>query len=163
MVTYRQVDPFYAIDLRNPAHPQLLGKLKVPGFSSYLHPLGPWRFIAMGQIGGRAQAAVYNITDVEHPRQQAKVTYSMGTTANAGTDPHQFTWLADKRTALTVISKGWNGRTGWVSVLSLHDGRLSNRMVETDYGYGVDDIRTLQLPNGKVVLVTDDDVRFFTV
>jgi len=163
MVTYRQVDPFYAIDLRKPAHPTLLGKLKVPGFSSYLHPIGPKRFIAMGQIGGRAQAAVYNITDVEHPIQESKVAYSYGTTANAGTDPHQFTWLADKRTALTVISKGWNGRTGWVSVLALHHGQLSNRMVETDYGYGVDDIRTVQLPNGKVVVVTDDDVRFFPV
>ena len=160
MTTYRQIDPFYAIDLRNPAHPKLLGKLKVPGFSSYLHPIGPKRFIAMGQIGGRAQAAVYLIEDVEHPVQTSRVTYALGTTANAGTDPHQFTWLPDQRTALTVISRGFNGRTGWVSVLALNDGQLSNRMIETDYGYGVDDIRTVELPDGRVVVVTDDDVRF---
>ena len=119
MVTFRQVDPFYAIDLRDPAHPTLLGKLKVPGFSSYLHPIGPQRFIAMGQIGGRAQAAVYFIGDVEHPQQTSKITYGWGTTANAGTDPRQFTWLPNHRTAMTVISRGWNGRTGWVSVLAM--------------------------------------------
>ena len=163
MVTFRQIDPFYAIDLRDPAHPRLLGKLKVPGFSSYLHPIGPKRFIAMGQIGGRAQAAVYFIEDVEHPLQTSRITYASGTIANAGADPHQFTWLPDRRTALTVVSKGWTGRTGWVSVLSLHDGLLSNRMIEADYGYGVDDIRTVALPNGKVALVTDDDVRFMAL
>jgi hypothetical protein len=163
MVTYRQVDPFYAIDLTDPAHPKLLGKLKVPGYSSYLHPLGPQRFLAMGQIDGRAQAAVYFVADVEHPKQTSKITYATGTTANAGADPRQFTWLPDKRTALTVISRGWNGQTGWVSVLSLHNGQLSNRMIEADYGYDVADIRTVELPNGRVVLVTDDGVRFLAL
>ena len=160
MVTFRQVDPFYAIDLRDPAHPTLLGKLKVPGFSSYLHPIGPQRFIAMGQIGGRAQAAIYFIGDVEHPQQTSRITYAPGTMANAGADPRQFTWLPNHRTALTVISRGWNGRTGWVSVLALKDHQLTNRMIEADYGYGVDDIRTVGLPDGRVLLVTDDDVRF---
>lgn len=163
MVTFRQVDPFYAIDLRDPSAPVLLGKLKVPGFSSYLHPIGPHRFVAMGQLGGRAQAAVYLVRDVEHPRQISRLTYAPGTQALAGANPHQFTWLPDSRTALTVISRGWSGRTGWVSVLSLEDGKLSNRMVEADYGYGVDDIRTVALPSGKVALVTDDDVRFMAL
>lgn len=163
MVTYRQVDPFYAIDLSDPAHPRLLGRLKVPGYSSYLHPIGPMRFLAMGQLGGRAQAAVYRVDDVAHPRQTTRLTYAPGTTADAGTDPRQFTWLPDKRVALTVISRGWNGRTGWVSVLTLQRGHLSNRMVEADYGYDVADIRTVELPDGRVVLVTDDGVRFLRV
>ena len=43
MVTFRQTDPLYAIDLTDPAHPRVLGDLKIPGFSAYLHPLGGTR------------------------------------------------------------------------------------------------------------------------
>ena len=40
LVTYREVDPLFTIDLANPARPRLIGKLKIPGYSDYLHPLG---------------------------------------------------------------------------------------------------------------------------
>ena len=40
VVTFRQVDPLYAVDLTDPDAPALLGELKIPGFSEYLHPLG---------------------------------------------------------------------------------------------------------------------------
>ncbi len=60
-----------------------------------------------------------------------------------------------------MISKGWNGRTGWVSVVTLDHGRLTNRMVEADYGNDVEQIRTVPLPDGRVVLVTGEDVEFF--
>ncbi len=54
-----------------------------------------------------------------------------------------------------------DGQTGYVSVLTLAHGRLSNRMVEADYGYDdVADIRLVPLPSGKVVLVTGDGVSF---
>ena len=43
MVTFRQIDPLYAIDLTDPEHPRELGDLKIPGFSAYLHPLGTRR------------------------------------------------------------------------------------------------------------------------
>ena len=45
VVTFRQVDPLYAIDLTDPAAPRLLGELKIPGFSDYLHPLGEHRLL----------------------------------------------------------------------------------------------------------------------
>ena len=40
LVTFRQVDPLYAIDLTDQDDPRLIGELKIPGFSEYLHPLG---------------------------------------------------------------------------------------------------------------------------
>jgi hypothetical protein len=62
---------------------------------------------------------------------------------------------------LTVITRGWSGQTGYVSVLTLDRGRLSNRMIEADYGYDdVADIRLVPLPTGKVVLVTGGGVSF---
>jgi hypothetical protein len=47
VVTFRQVDPLYAIDLTDPEAPELLGELKIPGFSEYLHPISGERLIGL--------------------------------------------------------------------------------------------------------------------
>ncbi|WP_174612764.1 beta-propeller domain-containing protein [Virgibacillus ihumii] len=49
MVTFKQVDPLFVIDLKNPKKPTVLGKLKIPGFSNYLHPLDEDHVIGFGQ------------------------------------------------------------------------------------------------------------------
>ena len=38
-VTFRQIDPFYVLDLSDPTNPEVVGELKIPGFSTYLHPV----------------------------------------------------------------------------------------------------------------------------
>ena len=53
------------------------------------------------------------------------------------------------------------GATGYVSVLELGDGQMSNRMVEVEYGDEVTQVRLVPLPDGRVVLVTGDDAEFF--
>ena len=167
VVTFRQTDPLYAIDLTDPAAPVLLGELKIPGFSEYLHPLGEQRLIGMGQdaslqgVTRGAQAALFDVTDLTAPRQLDVVRYAKNTQAGAGVDPRQFTWLPERRVALTVVSEGWTGTTGWVSVLSLADGSMTNRMVEVEHGSDVADVRLVPLASGRVVLVTGDDVSFF--
>ncbi|MDR0569670.1 MAG: beta-propeller domain-containing protein [Clostridiales Family XIII bacterium] len=49
MVTYLQTDPLYAVDLTNPKAPAVLGELKIPGFSTYLHPVGGDRLVGFGR------------------------------------------------------------------------------------------------------------------
>jgi hypothetical protein len=167
VVTFRQTDPLYAVDLSDPAAPRLLGELKIPGFSEYLHPLGEHRLVGMGQdasLNGAvrgAQAALFDVTDLTDPRQLDVVRYDAGTQAGAATDPRQFTWLPEQRTVLTVVTQGWTGTTGWVSVLSLADGSMSNRMVEVEHGTDVAGVRLVPLTSGKVALVTGEDVSFF--
>nr|WP_300047210.1 beta-propeller domain-containing protein [uncultured Nocardioides sp.] len=169
VVTFRQTDPLYAVDLSDPTAPRLVGELKIPGFSEYLHPLGEQRLIGMGQdatldgITRGAQAALFDVTDLTSPRQLDVVRYDEGTQAGAATDPRQFTWLPEQRTVLTVVSQGWTGTTGWVSVLSLADGSMSNRMVEVEHGTDVADVRFVPLASGKVALVTGEDVTFFAL
>ena len=169
VVTFRQTDPLYAIDLSDPTAPRLVGELKIPGFSEYLHPLGEQRLIGMGQdatldgVTRGAQAALFDVTDLASPRQLDVVRYDEGTQAGAATDPRQFTWLPEQRTVLTVVSQGWTGTTGWVSVLSLADGSMSNRMVEVEHGTDVADVRLVPLASGKVALVTGEDVSFFAL
>ncbi|MCY4664309.1 MAG: beta-propeller domain-containing protein, partial [Acidimicrobiaceae bacterium] len=48
VVTFRQIDPFYTIDLSDPANPEILGELKIPGFSSYLHPISDTMVLGVG-------------------------------------------------------------------------------------------------------------------
>jgi hypothetical protein len=169
VVTFRQTDPLYAIDLSDPAAPRLLGELKIPGFSEYLHPLGEQRLIGVGQdasldgVTRGAQAALFDVTDLTAPRQLDVVRYPEQSQAGAGLDPRQFTWLPEQRIALTVVSQGWTGTTGWVSVLSLDGGTMSNRMVEVEHGSDVADVRLVPLASGQVVLVTGEDVSFFSL
>src|SRR3990167_11542357 len=49
LVTFEQVDPLFAIDLADPRNPRVLGELKVPGFSTYLHPYDETTLIGFGQ------------------------------------------------------------------------------------------------------------------
>ena len=166
VVTFRQVDPLYAVDLSDPDDPELLGELKIPGYSEYLHPISGDRLIGLGQdatLQGRllgAQAALFDVRDLTDPRQTDLVRYRSGSVAGAASDPRQFTWLPDRQTALAVVWDGWEGRTGWVSVLEVDGDRLTQRLVEVEHGADVTDVRTVPLPHGRVALVTSSGVSF---
>ena len=169
VVTFRQVDPLYAVDLTDPDQPRLMGSLKIPGYSAYLHPLGQHRLLGLGQVQGRdgmwsAQAGLFNVTDLTHPRQLDTVAFGPSSQALAAQDPRQLTWLPDGRTVLSVVADyGDRGQVGYVSVLSLGDGHLANRMVEVEYGDEVGAVRLVPLADGRVVLVTGDDASFFAL
>lgn len=162
VVTFRQVDPLYTVDLSDVEDPRLLGTLKIPGLSEYLHPLGPNRLIGIGQDADRrgrtrgAQAALFDVHDLTRTRQLDVVAYPRGSRAGVATDPRQFTWLPGRRIALTAVSRG---RIGWVSVLQAHGGRLHSRLVAVEDGTEVAAMRTVPLPGGRVALVTSEDVR----
>lgn len=47
-VTYKQIDPLFSVDLSNPKNPEILGELKIPGFSEYLHPYGEGLLLGIG-------------------------------------------------------------------------------------------------------------------
>jgi len=164
VVTFRQVDPLYAVDLADVDSPALLSELKIPGFSEYLHPLGSHRMIGIGQDASRrgwtrgAQAALFDVHDLARTRQLDVVRFPRHSQAGVASDPRQFTWLPDRRTALTVVSKGWRGRTGWLSVLRVGGGELHSRLVEVEDGSEVAAVRTVPLPDGRVVLVTGETV-----
>jgi hypothetical protein len=49
LVTFRQTDPFYVVDVADPTDPHVLGALHLPGWSSYLHPVGPHLVLGLGQ------------------------------------------------------------------------------------------------------------------
>ncbi|HET7736560.1 MAG TPA: beta-propeller domain-containing protein [Nocardioidaceae bacterium] len=159
VVTYRQTDPLYVVDLRT--KPKLLSELRVPGYSSYLHPLGPGRLVGVGygrgDDGWGAQLGLFRVRDLAHVRQLDVWHYGRGSYPLAATDPRSFTWLPEHRTVFTVIRQG---RTGWLSIQHLEDSLLHNRMVRVEYGDDAAVVRVLGLPDGRIALVTGEDVRF---
>lgn len=87
MVTFKKVDPFFVIDMKNPQKPAILGKLKIPGYSDYLHPYDENHIIGFGkdtiETKGNGQdsmafyqglkVALFDVTDVNHPKEMSKV------------------------------------------------------------------------------------------
>ncbi|TET58153.1 hypothetical protein E3J51_01535 [Candidatus Bathyarchaeota archaeon] len=71
LVTFRQVDPFYVIDLKTPTEPKVLGYLKIPGFSGYLHPYDEQHIIGIGKQDGNVKLSLFNVTDVTKPTEAA--------------------------------------------------------------------------------------------
>lgn len=61
LVTYKQIDPFYVIDLSNPKNPQKIGELKIPGYSSYLHPLSENVILGIGKEDQFVKLTLFDI------------------------------------------------------------------------------------------------------
>lgn len=160
LVTYRETDPLFTIDLADATHPRLIGKLKIPGYSDYLHPLSHSQMLGIGYGGGDsqdAQIALFDVSDLTHVRRTA-IEHYRGAEAIATWEPRAFTWLPEHDTVLTVLR---NGRRVKVAALTVANGQLSSTLTNVEYGDDADQVRTLGLPDGRVVLVTGEDVRFF--
>ena len=75
IVTFRQIDPLYALDLSDPTNPKALGELKITGFSSYLHPVGDNLLLGIGQEADQdgsiegLQISLFDTSDPTNPRR----------------------------------------------------------------------------------------------
>jgi uncharacterized secreted protein with C-terminal beta-propeller domain len=119
MVTFRQVDPFFVIDLSDPRSIKELGKLKIPGFSRYLHPYDDHTIIGIGRDAsdtGRQKGlkiSLFDVTDVANPKEVAKFTADDNAYSNAEWEHKAF--LFDKEKQLLVIpaySYNYDYKTG---------------------------------------------------
>ncbi|WP_459804540.1 beta-propeller domain-containing protein [Herbidospora sp. RD11066] len=109
MVTFRQVDPLYTLDLRDPQVPKVTGELKITGFSAYLHPAGDGRLIGVGQEAdtkGRTQGTQVSLFDVRDPAAPAVLSryHQEESATQAEWDPHAFLYWAQDGLALLPIA-----------------------------------------------------------
>ncbi len=83
LVTFRKVDPLFVIDLEDPYNPEVLGKLKIPGYSDYLHPYDESHIIGVGKETVAAEEgdfswyqgvkiSLFDVSDVENPKEMDK-------------------------------------------------------------------------------------------
>jgi len=113
LVTFQKTDPLFVIDLTQPNNPTVLGELKIPGYSDYLHPYDETHLIGVGKEAVEAQEgnfawyqglklALFDVGDVSNPQQLSNyVIGNRGTDSAALVDPKAF--LFDKSKGLLVI------------------------------------------------------------
>ena len=122
VVTFRQTDPLYVIDLSDPRNPRTAGELKIPGFSSYLHPVDDATLIGIGQAAteeGRpigTQVSLFDVSDPAAPRRIARRELD-GDWSEAESDHHAVLyWPATGLLALPVTSYDGGGGAVGLSV-----------------------------------------------
>jgi uncharacterized secreted protein with C-terminal beta-propeller domain len=170
VVTFRQVDPLYVIDLSNPERPEVRGELKIPGYSAYLHPVGNDALLGVGQdadLDGRVQglqASLFDISDPDDPARIDRYTMENGH-SEVEWDHHAF--LHDPSTGLTVFPyERWDDSTTGFSptgalVLSVtEDGIREGGVVshDPDGSKWSMPIRRSLLINGNLVTVSEAGV-----
>ena len=118
LVTFKKVDPFFTLDLSDPHNPKILGKLKIPGYSDYLHPFDENHIIGIGKDTVEPteseswgwdfawyqglKIAVFDVSDFENPKEMAKIIIGdRGTDSPALYDHKAF--LFDREKELLVI------------------------------------------------------------
>ena len=110
VVTFRQTDPLYGLDLRDPADPRVTGELKINGYSSYLHPAGDGRLIGVGQDAtgqGRVTGTQVSLFDVADPARPARLAqhHVPGGWSEAESDPHAFLYWAPERLVVLPVTR----------------------------------------------------------
>ncbi len=132
VVTFRTVDPLFAIDLSNPSHPQNVGDLVMPGFSTYLFPIDRDHIIGIGQGQGAlstdyhtVQISLYDVSDLSNPTLVDQKLYDTSTstafgevTSAAQYDPHAFSYFADQG-ILAIPLDSWGGNAGTENQLAV--------------------------------------------
>ncbi|MEJ7844934.1 MAG: beta-propeller domain-containing protein [Acidimicrobiales bacterium] len=107
VVTFLRTDPLYVIDLSDPAAPMATGELEIPGFSSYLHPVGDGRVVGIGMAGtddGTLTGAQAQLFDVGDPTAPAVLDAEpLGDESEAGTEHRAFTDLGGGRFAVPAL------------------------------------------------------------
>ncbi|MDD5417698.1 MAG: beta-propeller domain-containing protein [Candidatus Nanoarchaeia archaeon] len=72
LVTFRQTDPFYVLDLSNPLSPSVSGELKIPGYSSYLHPIDEDTILGVGKEELYMKISMFDVSDASNPIETSK-------------------------------------------------------------------------------------------
>lgn len=125
VVTFKRTDPLFVIDMSNPRLPVLTGRLELPGFSSYLHPIDATHILGVGSSAddsGRVtgvQVSVFDVHDPAHPVRTANADLGKGYTA-VNSDHHAF--LRDPGTGVTVLPFNADQFAGAVAMTTGADG-----------------------------------------
>ncbi|MBB4939659.1 putative secreted protein with C-terminal beta-propeller domain [Streptosporangium album] len=127
VVTFKQVDPLYILDLRDPADPRKTGELKITGYSAYLHPAGDGRLIGVGQEAsekGRTlgtQVSLFDVSDPANPRRLSQM-FQKDSGTEAEWDPHAFLYWAKTGMAVLPLTSWGGDEQGGAAALVLTIG-----------------------------------------
>ena len=154
VVTFRNMDPLFVLDLSNPANPRVTGELKIPGFSNYLHPVGENLLLGIGVdtkevytkdekgneivVGfetGWLKLSLFDVSDPYNPKEvDVLVIGKQGSYTEAQYNHKAFTWWPEKQVAMfsAQINNAekygdWNSWMEGAVLVEVSNGRLSLR------------------------------------
>lgn len=111
VVTFRQTDPLYAISMKDPAAPKILGELKIPGFSEYLHPVADGRLLGVGmeasetgRFTGEVKVSLFDTSKSEELKELFVVKKQGHSETNQ--DYKAFMYDPDLKTAFVPVNRG---------------------------------------------------------
>jgi uncharacterized secreted protein with C-terminal beta-propeller domain len=130
VVTFRQVDPLYTLDLADPADPRVAGELKIRGYSAYLHPVGDGLLLGVGQDAtdeGRALGVQLSLFDVSDPAKPVRLHHrklGSGSWSEVDYDHHAFLWWGPEKLAvIPFASYGEDGNDYSTGAIGYHVDR----------------------------------------
>ncbi len=130
VVTFKQVDPFFVIDMSNPTAPKVTGELKIPGYSSYLYPIDSNHIIGIGKENSTLKLSLFDVTNVNAPTETAKYIVNADySDSSALYDPHAF--LFDAQRQLLVIPVSIN--TGRIIPFLTTDGTAAESKIADNW------------------------------
>lgn len=118
VVTFRQTDPLYTIDLSDPTDPSVVGELKILGYSAYLHPVGDGMLLGVGQDAtdqGRTlgtQISLFDVSDPANPTRVQNYTFDNGYSTVEYDHRAFLHWPATGLTVVPVAAWSWDEETG---------------------------------------------------
>ena len=132
LVTFQQIDPFFVIDLSTDT-PKILGELKIPGFSNYLHPFDEEHIIGIGrdtkEIGDNrvqqlgVKIALFNVADVNNPKVADDIVIGDRSTNSEALHNHKAFFFDKTREILSIPISGDVGNL---------EGLSSSKMIAPD-------------------------------
>jgi uncharacterized secreted protein with C-terminal beta-propeller domain len=134
VVTYQSVDPLYVLDLSDPHHPRMAGKLTVTGYSDYLHPVAAGRLLGVGESVNSSelvtglQLSLFDVGNPSNPTRLDRVVRDH-TPSETPIDPHAFLFWPTTGTAVVPIDSWDASQSG--AALVVHVGANSLRVVGT--------------------------------
>ena len=131
--TFREIDPLFVIDLADPTAPTVRGELKVPGFSSYLHPLDTTHLLGIGRdvdadtgavLG--LQLSLFDVSDASRPERTAVYTFAgdaWDSWSAAQWDHRAVSWFGERGVlALPIQEGGWSASSNSLAVFRIAVG-----------------------------------------
>ncbi|MFT5871384.1 MAG: inhibitor of cysteine peptidase [Clostridium sp.] len=162
IVTFMMTDPLFVIDLKNPTSPKVLGELKIPGFTNYLHPYDETHLIGFGMDstvineGGMDRAktkgmkiAIFDVSDVSKPVQQFMTTIGGAGTYSEVLNNHKALLFSKGKNllALPVTENNYNYD---------NNTNISEQSYQGAYIYNIDLVNGIKL-KGKITHMDEDD------
>ena len=135
LVTFKKVDPLFTIDLTDPKNPKVLGKLKIPGYSDYLHPYDENTLIGIGKETVEAEEgefawyqgvkiSLFDVSDVTNPKELAKLEIGDRGTDSPALWDHKAVLFSRSRNLLVIP----------ITVAEIDEGDYSGEVPLNAYG-----------------------------